>query len=105
MDNLKRLKDFIENVDISNETDIVKIEKVATLTKTISEIEKIMNRRHEQKCCVMTNFDGIRCQVSPSGISYPHSKIHVLASAEPPDFKDWDLAPVLFWPGPGAAEE
>jgi len=73
--------------------------------RPISEIEKIMNRRHEQKCCVMTNFDGIRCQVSPSGISYPHSKIHVLASAEPPDFKDWDLAPVLFWPGPGAAEE
>jgi hypothetical protein len=51
--------------------------------RPISEIEKIMNRPHEQKCCVMTNFDGIRCRVSPSGISYPHSKIHVLASAEP----------------------
>ena len=60
--------------------------------RQISEIEKIMNRPHEQKCCVMTNFDSIRCQASPSGISYPHSKIHVLASAEPPDFEDRDLA-------------
>jgi hypothetical protein len=30
--------------------------------------------RHEQKCCGMTNFDGIRCQELPSSIRFSFRK-------------------------------
>src|SRR4026207_2065927 len=31
--------------------------------------------RHEQKCCGMTNFDGIRCQEWPSSIIFSFRKV------------------------------